>query len=44
MKHGPSFDNEIATLEMHGRDAWLRLERTPPGELRLDRAEEARLT
>jgi hypothetical protein len=44
MKHGPNFENEIATLELHGRDAWLRLERTPPGELRLDRADERRLT
>lgn len=44
MKHGPYFENEIATLELHRRDARLRLERTPPRELRLECADEARLT
>jgi hypothetical protein len=32
--HGPTFDNQVATLEMHGRDARLRLERTLPDEWR----------
>jgi hypothetical protein len=43
MKHGPFFENEVATLELRGREARLRLERTPPRELRLDCAEETRL-
>jgi hypothetical protein len=44
MKHGPFFENEVATLELHGREARLRLERTPPRELRLDCVDETRLT
>jgi phosphodiesterase/alkaline phosphatase D-like protein len=44
MQHGPFFENEVATLELHGREARLRLERTPPHELRLDCVEETRLT
>jgi hypothetical protein len=44
MKHGPFFENEVATLELHGRAAHLRLERTPRRELRLDCVDETRLT
>jgi hypothetical protein len=44
MKHGPFFENEVATLELHGREARLRLDRTPPRELRLDCVEETRLS
>jgi PhoD-like phosphatase len=44
MKHGPYFENELATLELRGRDASLRLERTPRRELRLDHVLEQRLT
>jgi hypothetical protein len=44
MKHGPYFENEVATLELHGTEARLRLERTPPRELRLECVDEARLT
>ncbi|MFL5846090.1 MAG: alkaline phosphatase D family protein [Solirubrobacteraceae bacterium] len=28
---GPFFDNQVATLEIHGRSAWLRVERTTDG-------------
>ncbi len=41
--HGPFFENEVATLEWHGREALVRLERTPPGVLRLDCVDETRL-
>jgi hypothetical protein len=44
MKHGPFFENEVATLELDGRAARLRLERTPSRELRLDCVDETRLT
>jgi hypothetical protein len=44
MKHGPYFENEVASLELHGTEARLRLERTPPRELRLECVDEARLT
>jgi hypothetical protein len=44
MNHGPFFENEVATLELRGREARLWLERTPPRELRLDCVEETRLT
>jgi hypothetical protein len=44
MEHGPYFENEVATLELHGRAARLRLERTPPHELRLDCVLQTRLT
>jgi hypothetical protein len=44
MKHGPFFENEVATLELRGREARLRLERTPPRVLRLDCVDETRLT
>ena len=40
---GPYFENEIATVELDGRQALIRLERTPPRELRLERVHEARL-
>jgi hypothetical protein len=43
LRHGPFFDNEVATLELMGRDAALRLERTPPRELKLERCIETRL-
>ncbi len=36
MKRGPYFENEVATLELHDREAHLRLEQTPRRELRLD--------
>jgi hypothetical protein len=35
LSHGPFFENEVATLELSGRQARLRLERTPPRELSL---------
>jgi hypothetical protein len=44
MKHGPFFENEVATLELHHREAGLRLERTPPREQRLDCVDDVRLT
>ena len=44
MRHGPFFDNEVATLELDGRDALIRLERAPRRALRLERAGEAPLT
>jgi hypothetical protein len=34
----------VATLEVHGRELRVRLERTPPREVRLDCVEETRLT
>ena len=34
MTHGPYFDNQIATLELHERRATLRVERTLPDEWR----------
>jgi phosphodiesterase/alkaline phosphatase D-like protein len=42
--HGPYFENEVATLELRDREARLRLERTPPRELRLERVLDAPLT
>jgi hypothetical protein len=33
--HGPFFENEVATLDLQGRNARLILERTPPQEVRL---------
>jgi hypothetical protein len=44
ISHGPFFENEVATLELEGREAVLALEHTPPRELRLERALEQRLT
>ncbi|HWE09826.1 MAG TPA: alkaline phosphatase D family protein [Solirubrobacteraceae bacterium] len=44
MRHGPFFENEVATLELHGRQALVRLERTPPREMRLDCVDETLLT
>jgi hypothetical protein len=44
MRHGPYFENEVATLELRGREAHLRLERTPQRQLRLDCVVEERLT
>jgi hypothetical protein len=41
--HGPYFENQIATVELDGRQALIRLERTPPRELRLERVHQARL-
>jgi hypothetical protein len=29
---GPFFDNQVATLRLEGREAWLKLEKTTPGE------------
>lgn len=43
MRHGPYFENEVATLELHGPEAVLRLERTPVREMRLERVDETRL-
>jgi hypothetical protein len=34
--HGPYYENEVATIELRGRQARLRLERTPPRDLRLE--------
>ena len=28
----PTFDNQLATLRLDGRSAWLRIERTVPGD------------
>lgn len=44
MSHGPYFENEVATLELDGRELRVRLERTPPREVRLDCVDETRLT
>jgi hypothetical protein len=41
---GPYFANEVATLELLGREAQLQLERTPERDLRLDCVVEASLT
>jgi hypothetical protein len=41
---GPFFENEVATLELTGGDALIRLERAPRRELRLECADEMRLT
>ena len=43
MRHGPFFDNEVATLELDGRSARVCLERAPPGEIGLECADETRL-
>ncbi len=43
-KQGPYFENEVATLQLRGRQARLRLERTPRRELRLDCVLDTRLT
>jgi hypothetical protein len=41
---GPFFDNQVATLELHGRDGRITLERTPrTGELRLEHCFSRRL-
>jgi hypothetical protein len=42
--HGPFFENEVATLDLDGRNARLILERTPPQELRLVNVLEQPLT
>jgi hypothetical protein len=44
MQHGPFFENEVATLELRDRQALVRLERTPPREMRLECVDETRLT
>ncbi len=44
MKRGPYFANDVATLELRAREAHLRLDRTPRGELRLDCVADDRLT
>jgi hypothetical protein len=41
---GPYYENEVATVELRGREARLRLERTPPRELRLECVLDAPLT
>jgi hypothetical protein len=43
MTHGPDFDNQIATITLRGRRAYLRLERTPPRQLRLEPRLQTRL-
>ena len=43
MTHGPDFDNQITTIALRGRRAYLRLERTPPREVRLEPLLQARL-
>ncbi len=40
---GPYFENEVATLECHGREAHIRLDRTPEAEMRLECVHRARL-
>jgi hypothetical protein len=32
LAQSPTFDNQFATLELEGRSAWLRIERTVRGE------------
>jgi hypothetical protein len=44
MKHGPFFENEVATLDLHGSEAMIRLERTPARQTRLECVDETRLT
>ncbi len=44
MMHGPFFENEVATLELKGQQARLKLERTPRRVLRLDCVLDTRLT
>jgi hypothetical protein len=44
LEHGPCFENDLATLELNGRSAALRVERTPTRELRLEPIVEVRLT
>jgi len=44
MVQGPYFDNQIATLELRGRRAYLRLERPAPHELRLEPVLQTRLS
>lgn len=44
IKHGPFFENEVATLDLRGREALIRLERTPLRQMRLECADETRLT
>jgi hypothetical protein len=44
MKSGPFFANEVATLEIEGRRALLRLERTPRRHIRLEHVEEVQLS
>lgn len=44
MVHGPYFGNEVAVLELRGREARLQLERTPPQELRRECVLETTLT
>ena len=29
---GPYFDNQVASLTLVGRDAWIKLEKTTPGD------------
>jgi hypothetical protein len=41
---GPFFDNEVATLDLHGRQAEVRLERVPPEELTLEAVDVSRLS
>jgi hypothetical protein len=31
---GPYFDNQVASLTLDGRSAWLELEKTKPGDAR----------
>lgn len=38
---GPCFDNQVATLHLDGRDAWMRLDKTVPGEDGKDALEES---
>jgi hypothetical protein len=44
MRHGPVFDNQVATLELAGRRARLQLERTRPEEPHLRRVHDNELT
>jgi hypothetical protein len=43
MNGGPHFSNDVATLELDGRAARLRLERTATDELRLECVDDQRL-
>jgi hypothetical protein len=43
IQEGPWFDNVLATLDVDGRRLDLRIERTPPGEPRLETVLEQRL-
>jgi hypothetical protein len=44
MKDGPHFTNDVATLELRGREARIRLEHTAEDQVRLDCVADESLT